>query len=175
MTQSEIVRIPHERIAVVIGKGGKTRAEIEKNTATKLTVDSDTGEVEIATKNPDEKFIRAMSIVKAIGRGFSPEHAFRLLDGDCFLYVVELDEMAKTEKQMVRKKGRIIGKHGRAREEIEEDTGALISVYGKTIAIIGNDEEIEKARKSIDMLLEGAAHEKVFDFLKKPSGKKFEL
>jgi len=175
MMQSEIVRIPHERIAVVIGKGGKIRAEIGKKTGTRLNVDSETGEVEITTKNPDERFIRAMSIVKAIGRGFSPEHAYRLLENDCFLYVVELDEIAKSEKQMARKKGRIIGKQGRAREEIEEDTGALISVYGKTIAIIGNDEEIERARKSIDMLLEGASHEKVFDFLKKSTGKKFEL
>ena len=175
MTQSEIVRIPHERIEVVIGKGGKTKAEIEKKTSTRLDIDSDTGEVGITTKNPDEKFIKAMSIVKAIGRGFSPEHAYRLLEPDCFMYVVGLDEMANSEKQMTRKKGRVIGKGGRAREEIEEDTGALISVYGKTIAIIGNEDEINKAKRSIDMLLEGAAHEKVFDFLKRPSDKKFEL
>jgi ribosomal RNA assembly protein len=175
MMQSEIVRIPYERIAVIIGKAGITKAEIEKKTSTKLDIDSESGEVEIKTKNPGEKYIKAMSIVKAIGRGFSPEHAYRLLEENCFLYVVELDELAKTEKQIVRKKGRVIGKHGRAREEIEEDTGALISVYGKTIAIIGNEDEIDKAKKSIDMLLEGAAHEKVFDFLKKPSDKKFEL
>ena len=123
----------------------------------------------------DEKFIKAGSIVKAVGRGFSPEHALRLLESDIFLHTIDLDEYAKSERQMQSKRGRIIGKHGKAREEIEDDTGAVVSVYGRTVGIIGREEEIDRARRSVDMLLRGASHEKVFDYLKKPGRKRFEL
>ena len=40
-----LTRIPRERIAVLIGKGGETRKSIEEATGAKLHVDSTTGEV----------------------------------------------------------------------------------------------------------------------------------
>jgi ribosomal RNA assembly protein len=64
-------------------------------------------------------------------------------------------------------KGRIIGKDGRTREIMERLSGAKVSVYGKTVALLGYPEQIRIARAAIEMLLEGAPHGNVYSFLEK--------
>ena len=66
-----------------------------------------------------------------------------------------------------RLRGRIIGKDGRSREQIEHMTECDVSVFGKTVAIIGLPEHIKIARSAIDMLLQGLPHEMVFAFLER--------
>jgi len=173
----ESLRVPHERIAVIIGKRGSTKGEIEEKTGTTLDIDSETGEVSVTSEEDDAvKVHRTLNIVKAIARGFSPEKAFKLLEEDYYLEIIDLKELiGKSEKTMTSKRGRVIGRHGKAREEIEESTGALISVYGKTISIIGKEGEVEKARESIELLLEGAGHSRVFEMLHGEERGKFEL
>lgn len=173
--QSECIRIPNERVAVLIGKGGKIKKRLESSTETKIDIDSNTGEIEIESKNAIN-IHKAVNIVKAIGRGFSPEKAFELLDEKYYLDIIDLkEELGKGEKSLIQKRGRIIGKSGKAREEIERETETLISVYGKTVAIIGKGENVEKARKAVEMLLRGAEHSTVYTFLKGEEREKFEL
>lgn len=176
ISTSDFVRIPLERVGALIGRGGETKKEIEKKTKATLKIDSQEGEVGIFAKEINEGFFKAKDIVRAIGRGFSPEKAFRLLEPDCFLSIIELSDVAGTKKEMEHKRGRVIGTSGRAREEIEEDTGASVSIYGKTVAIIGTGDEIEQASRAVEMLLHGASHETVYYSLKKElHQKKFEL
>ncbi|HLC93294.1 MAG TPA: KH domain-containing protein [archaeon] len=177
MEDSEILLVPHDRLGAIIGKSGSTRKEIESRTGTKITIDSAEGEVEITRKSDPLGYFKALRIVKAIARGFSPEHAYRLLNEECIFELIELqEELGKNQSRMKAKKGRVIGAHGAAREEIEEDTGANISVYGKTIGIIGSEEEVAKAKRAIEMLLGGAAHSMVFSSLRrKQHGEKFDL
>jgi ribosomal RNA assembly protein len=66
---------------------------------------------------------------------------------------------------MDRIRGRVIGKDGRSREQIEDMTGTAISVHGKTVAIIGGIEQVKTARTAVEMLLNGVPHETVFSFL----------
>jgi len=175
---SDFLLIPHDRIGSVIGKNGSTKREIEHKTNTKLNVDSKEGEIEVARGKGDPVgHFNAMRIVKAIGRGFSPEKAFRLLEEGTMLEIIDLkDIIGKSKGTMLAKKGRVIGSKGKAREEIEADTGAKLSVYGKTISIIGKEEEVKKARKAIEMLLGGATHQAVYGSLKREFGhEKFEL
>ena len=175
---SEVLLVPHERIGAIIGKAGQTKKDIESKTETKITVDSKEGEVEVCRRGEPIKYFRALRVLKAIARGFSPENAYRLLNDEMVFELIELqDELGKNESRMKAKKGRVIGSQGAAREEIEQDTGAKISVYGKTIGIIGKDEEVDKAKRAVDMLLSGAAHTSVFRSLRKKegSGEKFEL
>ncbi|MBU0636518.1 KH domain-containing protein [Candidatus Micrarchaeota archaeon] len=166
----EFVRIPKARIAILIGKHGATKKDIEQKTKTKIIVDSEEGEVEIKSKIENTTgFYTALNIIKAIARGFSPEHAFLLLNENNALEIISLTDWLKgSEKELKTKRGRIIGKQGKARNEIEEKTNCFISVQGKTIAIIGDLGEIPKAKKSIEMLLHGARHSKVYDFLNHP-------
>ena len=65
--------------------------------------------------------------------------------------------MADSPKQLDRLRGRIIGKDGRAREQIEDMTDVEISVFGKTVALIGYPEQLKTARAAVDMLIEGCS------------------
>ena len=172
------IKIPKERIAVVIGKNGSVKKKIEEYTNMRLEVDSETGQVFFEPKGKTQgDFLSAANIVKAIGRGFSPENAFLLLDGECFLQIIDITEFGKTKKRMASKRSRVIGTEGRIRERIEEETGTKISVFGKTISIIGKVENTEIAKKAVEMILEGARHATIFDFIKENSleERKFEL
>ena len=176
---AEVLLVPKARIGALVGEKGKTKKLIERKTHSRILIDSDSGEVEIHSKEENsEGFHKAERIVKAIARGFSPQNALLLLDEENFLEIIELDEFTgKSSKKMHSKKGRIIGREGKIREKIEKSTGARISVFGKTIALIGGIEEIEKARNAVEKLLHGASHESLNDYLMKKErmGKKFEL
>ena len=45
MNFEKLVRIPEDRIGVLIGKSGKTKMEIEKRCLVKLEIDSHVGEI----------------------------------------------------------------------------------------------------------------------------------
>ncbi len=165
----ESVKIARERVAVLIGKGGKTKQKLERLTGTKISVDSATGDVELQGKEEGaENFYNAVNVVKAVGRGFSPENAFLLLDPEYLLDVIKISDVSSgSESAITVKKGRVIGKHGYARERIERETESRIAVHGKTVAVIGKPESIEIARKAIEMLLQGAEHSTIFRFLQR--------
>ncbi|BAA30678.1 KH domain-containing protein [Pyrococcus horikoshii] len=170
--QEEYVKIPKDRIAVLIGKKGQTKKEIEKRTKTKITIDSETGEVWItSTKETEDPLAvwKARDIVLAIGRGFSPERAFRLLNEGEYLEIINLTDIiiGNEKNALPRVRGRIIGRKGRTRQIIEEMSGASVSVYGKTVAIIGNPIQIEIAKTAIEKLARGSPHGSVYRYLER--------
>ncbi|MFH0714217.1 MAG: KH domain-containing protein [Candidatus Diapherotrites archaeon] len=164
----ENLKVPKERIAVLIGPKGKIKSELEKKGKVKIKVDSHSGEVCVKGEEKEPlKFYISTNIVKAIARGFSPEHAFKLLDEEYYLDVIDIEEFGDSEKDGARLRGRVIGKEGRTRQTLEEELNVLVSVYGKTISLIGRPEDMEKARKAVEMLLKGSSHLAMERFLKK--------
>lgn len=164
------VRIPGERIGVLIGKDGGTKDLIEKKTGTKLLIDSQEGDVQIdSTRSEDPAIgLSVLNVVTAIGRGFSPEKAMLLLDENYFLEVLDIrDYVGKKQEHVVRVRARVIGSHGKTRAIIEELTGAFISVYGNTVSVIGNGVQMDIAHRALDMLLSGSEHAAVYQFLEK--------
>ncbi len=160
----EAIRIPEYRIGAVIGPEGTVRKKIAKQTKTKIEIDSETGEVII--EGEGENYFQAIDIVKAIARGFSPERAFTLLKDDYLLKILDITEYAgKNSSTQKARRGRVIGKNGLARLEIEKKTHCLVSVQGKTVAIIGLAGEIQQAIEAVQMLLSGAKHETMEMFL----------
>lgn len=165
MTVEEFA-IPKDRVAVVIGPNGGTRKTIEKETKAKVRVDSKNGDVEIEADDATVA-LKAANIVRAIGRGFSPEHAMKLVDDEYYLEIINLTEfLGKHHKAIQSKKGRIIGKEGMIRQKIEQDTHTFISVYGKTVAIIGKADNVAKAIEAVTMLVKGAEHATVLNYLR---------
>ncbi|OPX69989.1 MAG: polynucleotide phosphorylase/polyadenylase [Methanoregulaceae archaeon PtaB.Bin056] len=161
------LKVAGNRIGVLIGKGGLVKKELEEKTGTVISIDSQEGIVRVEGEDA-VPFLRAVEVIQAVNRGFSPERAFRLLeDEDLLLEVIDLSGLADSPRQMDRLRGRIIGRDGRAREQIEHMTHTQISVIGKTIALIGLPEQMKVARAAIDMLLEGSPHEAVFSYLEK--------
>jgi|YelNatPaOPRAMG01_1025707.scaffolds.fasta_scaffold115578_2 ribosomal RNA assembly protein len=167
--QSFIVNIPLERIGVLIGTNGNVKSRIEKELNVSLTIDSKEGVVTITlpSKNDDpSKLFRARDIVLAIGRGFSPERAFKLFDENTFLRIIDLESILGKNKNTLRRiKGRIIGAGGKTRRIIEEYTKTFISVYGHTVSIIGDIEGLQIAEEAINKLISGAQHSSVYRFL----------
>ncbi|MDO8625126.1 MAG: KH domain-containing protein, partial [Candidatus Diapherotrites archaeon] len=110
----------------------------------------------------------ATNIVKAIGRGFSPEKALLLTRENHMLEIIDIkQELNATERELEQKKGRLIGTGGKTRTEIEEKTNTAIAVYGKTVSIIGEAESVEVAKKAIGLLLGGATHKRAYSYLSK--------
>ncbi len=171
-TFSYELKIPKERVGVLIGKAGAIKSEIEQATRCRIIIDSLEGDVRIRGKD-SITIMMAMDIVKAIGRGFNPENAHRLLKPDYTLEIISLADYAgKTTKKMARLKGRVIGEDGKARRLIEELTETMISVYGKTISIIGVHEDAKNARQAIEMLLAGSPHATAYVWLEKKRKKR---
>ncbi len=170
---TEHIKIPLERIAVLVGPKGRTKELIEEKSTATLNIDSENGDVKISDPKDALKGMRAREVVQAIARGFSPEKALKLFDHDLLMFeTIDLSSIARTEKDLQRIRGRIIGKDGKTREIFESLTNAYISVYGKTVCMIGYPEQNAVARAGIEMLLEGSSHGPVYKFLEK---KKSEL
>lgn len=162
-------RLPKERIGVAIGPSGEVKREIERRTGTRLILDSETGQVKIEVVGDDPLGgLNAREVLRAIARGFSSERAFRLFEEDQLLETIDIREFAgRSEKALVRLKGRAIGEGGKTRRILEETTDAYVSVYGKTISLIGTAEQLAVAREAVDMLLGGAKHSTVYRFLER--------
>jgi len=167
---STFVKVPKDRIGALIGPEGRVKENIERKLSVELGIDSESGDVTI-TLNPDVEdpsiLFRAKEVVTAVGRGFSPDRAFRLLhDEDAVLQVIDLREsVGRSVSDIQRLKGRIIGKEGKTRRIIEELTEVDVSVHGHTISLIGNLDQVEIAREAIQMILRGSQHATVYRFL----------
>ncbi|MBC7121016.1 MAG: RNA-processing protein [Candidatus Methanosuratus sp.] len=163
------LKIPVERTGVLIGEGGGTKAELERGTGTRITVDGKSGEVVIesdAGRGDPSGILKAKDIITAIGRGFSPQRAFRLFTEGQMIEVIDLKEvLGDSRNQLLRVKGRIIGENGKTRRIIEKLTGTVVSVYGHTVSIIGEYDEILVAKEAISMLVKGAMHGAVYKYL----------
>ncbi|MCD6411827.1 MAG: RNA-processing protein [Thermoplasmata archaeon] len=164
------VKIPKERIGVLIGHNGKVRKEIEERSGIKLFIDSETGEVQIDDSNAKDPLmpLKVENIVRAIGRGFSPEHAFLLFDDDMYFLLFDLREyVGKRESHIRRVKSRIIGRDGRTKHFIEHITDSHISVYGHTVSVITSLEYLEAVKTAIEMLINGSKHDTVYRYLQR--------
>lgn len=163
----ECIKIPKRRIAVLIGEKGKVKRELQKLTSTTLKIDSDEGDVTIISEESIDVF-NTKPIVQAIARGFNPEIAFKLLEEENCLEIIDITDFSlKSKKKLIRLKSRIIGAKGKARKNIEMLTHTDISVYGKTVSIIGTQENTYLAKRAIQNLLQGSRHGKVYGFIER--------
>ncbi|MBW2974805.1 KH domain-containing protein [Candidatus Woesearchaeota archaeon] len=161
------LRIPKDRIAVLIGTDGKIKKELEAETKTKIDVDSKEGDIFISGEDALGLY-SCREVITAIGRGFNPEIAKLLLKSDYCFELIDLKEcVGKSKNDMLRIKGRVIGSEGKSRKLIEELSEANICVYGKTIGIIGPSESASTAREAIERLIKGSPHSTVYKFLER--------
>jgi ribosomal RNA assembly protein len=162
------VKIPMERIGVVIGHEGQTKKILEERSKLIINIDSKIGEISIddhESKNPLNAIILE-NIILAIGRGFSPEHAMRLFGEDMDFYIFDIrDYVGKKESHVRRLKARIIGTHGKSKRVLEELTDSNISVYGHTVSIIADFVTMDVIKRAIDKLLTGSKHASVYRFI----------
>lgn len=173
MSFEKLLRIPLDRVGVLIGKKGETKARIEESCRVTLSVDGQSGEVTVRSTSVEGDPFRAANVVEAIARGFSPPRALKLLDPEMTLEILDLRDYAgKSENNLSRIKGRIIGLRGKSRKVIEELTKCEVSVYGKTVAIIGEPTELRLAKDAIEKLAAGSQHKSVYNMLQRARTKR---
>ena len=162
------VKIPKERLGVLIGEKGVTKNEIEERSGVKLIIDSNAGDVTIDDTEVEDPVIglKVRDMVKAIARGFSPQKAFRLFDDEVYFELMDIrDYVGKSAKRIRLMRGRLIGTDGKTRRIIEELTGTNVSIYGNTVGIIGKLMEVDISKRAVEMVLRGSEHSAVYRFL----------
>ena len=158
MPETDYLKIPQNRIGALIGNKGDVKKSIEKATETILDIDSEDGTVYIT---PQENMSdplgvwNANHIVKAVARGFNPEVALKLVDDDIYLEVIKLPLY------------RIIGQNGKTREIIMDMAEVQMAIYGKTVSLIGEMDNLMIAKEAIEMILKGSRHKSVYSFLER--------
>lgn len=161
------LKIPKARVAVLIGKKGEVKKELEELTHSRFMIDSNEGDVSISGEDTLGLFV-AQDIVKAIARGFNPDVAKLLLKNDYQLELMNIpDFTGKSKNKMVRLKGRVIGEDGKTRRLVEELTETHIAIFGKTIAIIGTTSNAYIAKRAMESLLSGSPHANVYKWLER--------
>jgi len=159
----QAIRIPKARVKVL----REVIDEIESKLSVKIEIRPD--EILVGGESLDVWI--ALKIIKAIGRGFDPSVALKLLKEDYDLVVIDIMRFANTKNALIRLRGRVIGEKGRAKKYIEQLTDCHIQVYGKTVSIIGPLDKLDLARQAVEMLLNGAKHSTVYRFLEREKAK----
>jgi ribosomal RNA assembly protein len=164
-----MLNIPRERVGVLIGPQGSVKRRIEEFLGVVLEIDSGGGLVRIRlTRRPEEggdpvALFKARDVVQAIGRGFSPERAFRLFEDGMALNVIDIADYVKPSRNnLVRVRARLIGREGKTRRIIEETTNTYVSIYGDTVSIIGEEEDVRAAEEAVIELINGAPHPAIY-------------
>lgn len=169
MPTTDYLKIPRDRIGVLIGTNGETKEKIERITKTQLNIDGEEGTVAISpTEEMDDPLgvWKTNHIVKAVGRGFNPNMTLKLNEDDIYLEIIKLTlYVGKSKKALARQKGRIIGKDGKTMELIINMAEVAMVVYGKTVSFIGDLENVMVAKEAVEMILNGSRHKSVYSFL----------
>ena len=174
MSFEQMVRVPVERVGAVVGKEGATKKSLESELGVQLDIDGKEGLIVVKSQGLEgtDPFA-ALRIIEAIGRGFSPQRARRLLDEGTVLEVIDLRAYAgRSPNSLERIRGRVIGVKGKSRRVIEELTRCQVSIYGRTVAIIGEAPEVQLASDAVKMLATGSQHKTVYNSLQKARSKR---
>jgi ribosomal RNA assembly protein len=161
----DIIRITEERKAVLIGKNGAAKRKIEKEAGINIAIIDNDVEIE----GDDLNVLAARDIIKAVGRGFTPKAALKLKDDEYQLVILNIRDYTTRNPEVVL--ARVIGTEGKTKHIIEEYTRTKISIYGKTVSIIGMMHDVVPATEAIEMLLTGAMHKTIYKYLERVKDK----
>jgi len=161
----DFIKIPEIR-KKLLKKDKKTKKLIEESTNTKLRINDD-----IMIEGESLDVYQAKQVLKAFGRGFDVHDSLKLLDDEYTLEIIDLSEFVKSRNRMVVLKGRIIGTGGKTKKFIEKCTETKLSVFGKTISILGKWNKINVSKEAVMMLIRGCTHQTLYRWLEKQQQK----
>ena len=157
----DFVRIPEKRLKF-LKENKKLIKQLEDLAEVKIELNE---EVSIETED-SLKLLRIKEIIKAFGRGFEFDVALNLLDESYQLEIINIKDFAgKSRERSIVLKGRAIGSKGKTKNIIEKYTNTKITIYGKTISILGKWDDVMRAKQAVEMLLSGSKHTTVYKSL----------
>ena len=157
----DYLKIPEIRLKI-LKKDEELREKIERETGTKISINED-----LKIEGESFNIYQAKQILRAFGRGFDVEDCLKLLDDEYGLEIIDLTDFTRSRNRLTVIKGRVIGTKGKTKKFIEEYTKTKISVFGKTVSIIGKWENINIAKEAIMRLIRGSAHQSVYKWLER--------
>ncbi|MDI9611353.1 MAG: KH domain-containing protein [Archaeoglobaceae archaeon] len=158
------IEVPEERIGAIVGKEGENKRKIEEKCQCKISIVKN---VVIVDCLDSLALMKVKNVVTAIARGFSAEISMKLIDHEDLIFEsIDLSQILP-EKALQRILGRIIGKEGIMRKQIEDMLNVHLSIYEKFVSIIGEFESVMVAREAINMLINGAQHSTVVKFIER--------
>ncbi len=123
---------------------------------------------DILTMDHSYRTYVCQKVVEAMNHGFSPRKAFKLLDPQTNLDIIDLEDVVGTSKSKLKRyKGRLIGQNGSIRRAVEEYARVHMSVYRRYLGLIGEYQPLQTAKTAVSMLLKGQSHKVVIAFLQK--------
>lgn len=158
------IEVPEDRVGVILGKEGENKKKIEEKCGCKISVVKNV----VIVDCPDSlSLMKVKNVITAIARGFSPEISLKLLENEDLIFEsIDLSQLIP-EKAMQRILGRIIGKEGTMKKQIEDMLNVNMSIYNNFVSIIGDFENVTIAREAINMLINGAQHSTVLKFIER--------
>ncbi|AHC51302.1 RNA-processing protein [Sulfolobus acidocaldarius SUSAZ] len=158
------VTVPDERLDLI-----KTLSKrIEEISNTTINFDEVTKQIRVIPKdNNSYNAMKVISVINALGFGFEPNDAMRLMSDDYGLEIINLKEFTNSVNSLRRIKGRVIGEKGKTKRTIEEYTGVIVLVKDHEIGLLGNIEQLSIAKRAIELLIEGKEHNTVYKYLDK--------
>jgi ribosomal RNA assembly protein len=154
----QVCKIPEERVE----KLQRNLPRLKRSLSCEIIIKDN--QIVITSKNSFNEYI-ARNVIIAFGRGFSFEDALELCREDKYFKLIELQDYARNRNQLVRIKSRVIGREGKVKKEIERLTGAKIAIYGKTIALIGSEQELKSAEDALIRIISGSKQSNVLRLL----------
>lgn len=160
----KLIPVTPRRATMFSRDGNRLLKEIDANAGSQSEVKD--GFIQVEGEGGSEYF--AEQVINAICFGFEPKIAFKLFKDDFFLEIIDLSQViSRNKKKLAQQRARLIGTQGQAKATLEELSGALISIMGNKVALIGGYEELKNAKEAIRKLLEGNTHLSVFAFLER--------
>ncbi|MDK2795420.1 MAG: ribosomal assembly protein [Archaeoglobaceae archaeon] len=158
------IEVPEDRVGVILGKEGEMKKKIEEKCGCKISVANNVVTVDC----PDSlSLMKVKNVITAIARGFSAENSLKLLDNEELIFEsIDLSQVIP-DKSLQRILGRIIGKEGTMKKQIEDMLNVNVSIYDKFVSLIGEFENVMVAREAINMLINGAQHSTVIKFIER--------
>ncbi|AAL64943.1 KH domain-containing protein [Pyrobaculum aerophilum] len=112
-----------------------------------------------------DSILKIRDMARAIALGFDPEKALMLENDEYTLAVIELKEYTDKPNHLRRIKGRIIGEEGRAKRTIENLAEVSMVVGDNYVALLGKLDDVEIAKRAVEMIIEGKKHGTVYKFI----------
>jgi len=139
------------------------KRKLEKALEVKMELTADN---EITVEGDGMNEYLASKVIEAIDIGFDPRIALLLKDPDYIMEKINVKHYVRVSR-LNTVKGRLIGRKGKAKNQLSQLTGCYIIIRGNTVMIIGLTEDVDVASKAIRSLIKGSPHSSVFLYLEK--------
>lgn len=159
-----LIHIPTERKSLLRENFLK---EIEKNLDVKINVIEEN--IEIEGEN-GYNLLRAKETLEAFCFGFDEEDCKNIYKRNYKFETINIKDFLinKDNKDRLRElKGRVIGKGGKFKRNLEEFTKSKIIISRNTIGFIVSEENLSLVKNAIEMILAGKKHSTVYKFIQK--------